>query len=529
MTGRIIRSLSFLICCIVVAGNSWSEKLEQRVSGTFQAIPVFASPRQIPQVKSDEPAEEEWPHHEITPQLKDFLLRQQSQPILIPQHSIQQDSSGINSVADMRFNAVPSLIFKTPGIPQTDFSPPDPTLAVGSRNVLIAVNRVLAIYSKDGNKLFETTMKSWFGRLPDASSASFYDPRVSYDQYSGHYLVLSDAVRPRDGRSWYFLAVSRTRDPMGSWAMYELDMQLNGNKRAQIIADFPGIGFDPSAVYLTGNMFRSTGSFAYGKIRVLRKSELYSFGALHWSDFWNMIDATGVAAKNIQPAHCFGATPVGYVANTNEAKGDQFTLWKISNPGSSTPTLSSIAVPVSSYLVPPNAVQKGSNIRISTNDSGLTSAVFRNGSLFTAQALAWDWGSGTVSAIRLYQISKDGNVLQEITYGADGKYYFFPDVIADSSGNISVIFNRSSASEFAGMFYSGRRGTDAPGMLRSAVRVQAGLASYKDPNRNGLDPWGDFNGIALDPVDKTVWLFSEFVKSTTSWGTQIGQVSFVQP
>jgi len=365
--------------------------------------------------------------------------------------------------------------------------------------------------------------------LPDASSSSFFDPRVSYDQYSGHYLVLSIGVRPRDSRSWYFLAVSRTRDPLGSWAMYELDMQLNGNKRAQIAADFPGVGFDPSAVYLTGNMFFLTGPFAYGKIRVLRKSELYSFGAVKWFDFWNMIDATGVPAKNIQPAHCFGATSIGYLANTNEAKGDKFTLWKVSNPASLKPSLSSIAVSVSSYLVPPNAVQKGSSVRISTNDSGLTSAVFRNGSLFTAQALAWDWGSGTVSAIRFYQISSSGNVLQEITYGADGKYYFFPDVMADSSGNISVIFNRSSASEFAGMFYTGRKGTDPPGMFRAAVRVQAGLAGYRDPNRNGLDPWGDFNGIALDPVDKTVWLFSEFVKSATNWGTQIGQVSFVQP
>jgi len=101
--------------------------------------------------------------------------------------------------------------------------------------------------------------------------------------------------------------------------------------------------------------------------------------------------------------------------------------------------------------------------------------------------------------------------------------------MADSSGNISVIFNRSSVSEFAGMFYTGRKGTDAPGILRNAVRIQAGLAGYKDPNRNGLDPWGDFNGIALDPVDKTVWLFSEFVKSPTDWGTQIGQISFAQP
>jgi len=492
-----------------------------KAAGPANVFPVFAQVHDIRQEEPENPEEESIAEHRIDPKIKESLLT----PALTrwPQHSIQQETSS-GSVS-----STPTVLSKFPGMAQTDFSPPDPTIAVGPGHVIIAVNRIFAIYSKNGTRLFQTAMKIWFGNLPDAGSSAFFDPRLIYDQYSGHYLILCDAIRVRDGRSWYFLAISRNSDPLGQWAFYELDMQLNGKHRAQITADFPGIGLDPAALYLTGNMFAAGGKFVYGKIRVIPKKQLYSFGAIQWFDFWNMIDATGVPAKNIQPAHCFGNTPVGYLANTHESKGDLFSLWKVSKRVSAKPILTLTGVSVSPYLIPPNAVQKGGGPRISTNDSGLTSAVFRNGSLFTAQALAFNWGSGTVSAIRFYEISKTGNVVQEITYGADGKYYFFPDVMADTSGNVTLIFNRCSPSEFAGIYFTGRKVTDPPGTLQSAHRLHAGRANYRDPNPNGLDPWGDFNGIALDPSDSSVWLFSEYVKSATDWATQVGRVAFLQP
>jgi hypothetical protein len=524
----VIFGMGMIFACFARAESTF-----EHGQGAQDVYPVFEDVRNIPQTKAESVREEQiepLEHHEFDPRRKDSLLMNEGIPWMIPIHSLQEDSTSVETTASASVEAAAtqSVAIKFAGIPQTDFSPPDPTIAAGPKHILIAVNRVFAIYSKDGTRLFQTTMKSWFGSLPDASSSAFFDCRVLYDQYSGHYMVLSDSFRGRDGRSWYFLSVSRNRNPLGQWAFYELDMQLNGTQKAAISADFPGIGIDPSALYLTGNMFSTLGTqpFVYGKIRIISKSQLYAFGPIQWSDFWNMIDATGVPAKNIQPAHCFGKTPVGYLANTNEAQGNQFTLWKVTNPGSSNPALSSLAVPVSSYLVPPNAVQKGGGPRISTNDSGLTSAVFRNGSLYTTQALAFDWGSGVVSAIRFYQISSAGTVVQEITYGADGKYYFFPDVMADNAGNITIVFNRCSPSEFAGIYFTGRQASDTPGTLRKAKRLHAGFANYRDPNPNGLDPWGDFNGIAKDPTNKSFWIFSEYVRNATSWATEVGSVVF---
>ena len=510
----------FFFTSVARAENSFQEAQSAR-----NVYPVFESvaniPQEFPRIGEKETAAP-FDHHEFDPGTKDSLLMDQGLPWMIPIHSLQEDSAGIESTAAQK------LTKKFPGIPQTDFTPPDPTLAVGPNHVLVAVNRVFAIYSKTGKRVFQTSMKSWFSRLPDASTAGFFDCRVLYDQYSGHYMVLSDSFRGRDNGSWYFLSVSKTKNPLGQWAFYELDMKLNGKKKAAVNADFPGIGIDPSALYLTGNMFSDFGTqpFVYGKIRVISKNQLYAFGPVQWKDFWNMTDATEAKAKNIQPAHCFGATPIGYLANTHESKGSQFSLWKVTNPGTTNPALTLQRVPVSSYMVPPNAVQKGGGPRISTNDSGLTSAVFRNGSLFTTQALAFNWGSGVVSAIRFYEISSSGSVVQEITYGADGIFYFFPDVMADNSGNITIVFNRCSPSEFAGIWFTGRQAGDSPGTLRKAQRLQAGVTNYRDPNGNGLDPWGDFNGIGQDPVDQSFWIFSEYVKNASDWATEIGRIVF---
>jgi hypothetical protein len=87
------------LTCMFLAMLCWSDSFEWKASGTVGVIPVFVSTRKIPQFKTEEPVEEEWPHHQISPQLKALLLRQSGQPILIPQHSLQEDSSGASQAA----------------------------------------------------------------------------------------------------------------------------------------------------------------------------------------------------------------------------------------------------------------------------------------------------------------------------------------------------------------------------------------------------------------------------------------------
>jgi hypothetical protein len=117
-------------------------------------------------------------------------------------------------------------------------------------------------------------------------------------------------------------------------------------------------------------------------------------------------------------------------------------------------------------------------------------------------------------------------VLQEITYGSRDLYYLFPSVMADSSENIAIVFNRSGASEYIGSFYTGRAADDRPGTIGKSVILKSGLANYQDTfSGSTITHWGDYSGIALDS-DDTIWIYSEYAKGGKERGTIIGHLDF---
>jgi hypothetical protein len=194
--------------------------------------------------------------------------------------------------------------------------------------------------------------------------STYFDPQLLYDQYQRRWIFMCDARRGTDRRSWYLLSVSKTSNPQGEWAFWAMDMQQTGGGRVDLWADFPRLGVDADAVYLTANMYTfRTYIFKFGKIRVLKKNELYSFGRLTTS-------------------------PRGYLVNTRNDAGNKITVWAVNTTAQ--PTLTRIPVSVSSYQTPPQAQQKGGGavINTATEGTGALSAVFRGGFLYTAHAIS---------------------------------------------------------------------------------------------------------------------------------------------
>jgi hypothetical protein len=152
----------------------------------------------------------------------------------------------------------------------------------------------------------------------------------------------------------------------------------------------------------------------------------------------------------------------------------------------------------------------------------LRNAVFRNGSLYSAQTIPCFF---SFSCARFLRIDVAGpTVTLDETYGAAGSYYAYPAIMVDPSGNMVAVFSRSSASEFAGVRYTSRRATD-PAFQASAA-LKDGAASYVQVDDLGRDRWGDYSGAALDPLDPTrVWVVGEFADTpANTWGTWVGEV-----
>src|SRR5438552_3896453 len=110
-------------------------------------------------------------------------------------------------------------------------------------------------------------------------------------------------------------------------------MRLNGNSNTANWADYPGLGVDAQGIYLTGDMFSfNQGRFQYSKLRVLHKSEVYSFVTAHYHDFHHLKDITGQLSFTVQPAQTFGSSTAEFLVSLNPDHGSRLTLWSLTNP-----------------------------------------------------------------------------------------------------------------------------------------------------------------------------------------------------
>jgi hypothetical protein len=453
----------------------------------------------------------------IEPTFKEAYL-----PATIGPHVVVEDKA--EKLPPMRL--APPLTKNFDGVKFHDLYPSDTTLAVGPTELVVAVNSAFAIYTKTGIKRAEHSFDDWLNVLSETQGAFFFDPKLAYDQYAGHFIMVVDATRDSDSRAWYVMAVSQTSNPEGTWTLWALDQGLNGTTRTKNWVDYPAIGYDESAIYLSGNVFNFPGKFLYAKLRIVNKSEVYKFGTIHWRDFWNLRDANGQLSFTVQPARSTGTTSGESMVSLNRLQGSSITLWNVKNPTAS-PVITKRKINITGFQIGPDADQKGGGSFISTNDSRLSDAVWINGSIYAAHQVSKDWGSGEVSAIRYYQIrSSDGALLQDGTFGADGSYYFFPAIATDQRGNNVIVFIRSGPTEFVSVRFTGRRSTDPISILQSSAPLKTGLHNYYLNPDNGSERWGDYSGVSLDS-DDSVWMYGMYAASPADvWKTRVGRTRF---
>jgi len=216
------------------------------------------------------------------------------------------------------------------GITATGWLPPDCTMATGSEHVLISVNSSLAVHSKSGGPaLLQRTLTQWFANI--VTGMTIFDPKTLYDQHAGRWVVLAVATRPNTTQSLFLLSISVSPDPRGAWRNYKFDATLDGSARTSNWADFPALGVDSNALYLTANMFAFGGGFQYVKVRVVPKTGPYSGGAAPYFDFTKLKNADNSSVFTLQPCHTFGAPQVEYLVNSAFPSGNYLSVWRIAN------------------------------------------------------------------------------------------------------------------------------------------------------------------------------------------------------
>jgi hypothetical protein len=442
------------------------------------------------------------------------------------------------------------------GFDSGDLFPPDPNMAVGLDDVVVTVNSRFRIYDKLGDLgdvPREFTLRNWFSNVVPTTTF-IGDPKVVYDSASDRFILIAMACNAAGcaatgtRQSWWLISVSQTSRATGSWWNWALDARLDGSTMTNNWADYPGLGLDNLAVYLTANMFAFGGGSQYAKIRILNKSVLYTGGSLGWWDFWNLCNPGGVpstcfsqpvfgcgiggsGAFTIQPAHTYGAPGAEFLINANGGGASALNRWTLTNPLGTPPSLTCGNIGVPGYSPPPGAVQQGGGTRLDTSDARLFNAVFRNGSLWTAHTIAVNWGDGiNVAGARWYEIiPASGTARQAQTFGSTGFHYFYPAVVPDRFGNMVMVFSRSGATEFVSVRFAGRKSTDGLSTLRGSNLLVAGSANYVVLDPGGRNRWGDYFGVGWDPdffIGDFMWVFGEYVRGVNTSGTWLGSFTF---
>jgi hypothetical protein len=378
---------------------------------------------------------------------------------------------------------------------------------------------------------------------------------------SNRFVVVADDFT--GGRFW--LAASTTNDPRGTWNVYNFNPWGAANCRigSSTCADFPMIGFDDSTIYISGNIFPSTGGVS-DYMLLLPKKTIYSGGGFSYN-FWNNLTWGGTRIDTLQPVTLLNAAEhprAGFAVatfNINFGGGQCSSgcsgvmVWAFSNnlqaAGSPGPEFSAVNLgTATTYRFPANANQKGQPFSVDTGDvriSGtpvyhaghITASANTNGSDGRAHHVWWE--------IRTFLNDNDArctgaflNMCAQITgaemvnedcyfcgggFNTNGSSYY-ASLAPDSSSNLTMVFNLSDDNTFPSTAYVSRRVTFGKNLMHDA-----GIYMCQGQSANNLGRMGDYTQAHGDVTkgNANVQWFSGMSMGTGGlWNSCIGNNGF---
>jgi hypothetical protein len=468
---------------------------------------------------------------------------------------------------------------------QFSVEPPDQGLCAGNGFVVESVNDVLAIYDKSGNKLVGPVDLNTFYGYPAAINRStgaygpeITDPSCYYDASTQRWfqVVLTlDRIGSSSslaGTNHLDIAVSQTADPTGAWNIYRLPVQNNGTQGTPdhgcaggfCLGDYPHIGADANAIFLTTNEFALFGSGFYGaQIYAISKQALASGAASPNVVLFNGGDPSIPApAFTVWPAISSGgqyATAHGgteYLLSSDAVFYDSGTsntiwLWSVSNTQAidTTPanvTLSVSPLTVQQYAVPSSLAQQkpGSTPlrdcfallgcapnylgypnhvystprELAVNDSRMQQVSYANGKLW-----------GTLDTDVLLSDGSHGSGINYVVVNPDSGHIFANDTLALPDANLTygaaavtqsgrgvITFTVVGPNDYPSAGYASLDAKIGAGDVHIAAAGAGPWDGFTGiPYLGGGRPrWGDYGAAAAD--GNTIWLASEYIAQTCS-------------
>ncbi len=474
-------------------------------------------------------------------------------------------------------------------------NPPDMGLAASPAFVLQGVNTQWEVLSPSGQvqagwpvsaqRFFNVPSVTKANGSPcDVASGSqpfLSDPRALYDPATNRFWAAMLQVENGLGiapdcpfKSVYYIAVSQTNDPRGTWNVYEFDMAAG----RPYSADYTQVGFNGDAVFFSANMFANSGSGFYAEVFEANKAQMEAGRANFSAEGFRKLQGTGPGttaktgpflADTVQPVLTLGSGAgasgqrggadglfvdtvdgpdlrTGHLCTSAADSCRGLVLWRMNNPiahdsGGPGATLTGTYMPdTKPFYFPPPADQPSCNQCVDASDLRITATpVLRDNTIYASWDTGINNGTAVVPGIEWAQVDVSGAGATPTT----GYFYFsghtaatYGALMPDARGDVLMVYERMGRSIFPEVRYT-RRSAGEPSFTDSGRLLKAGEASYR-PTLCGTSTlpvcrWGDYEAASFDGSGR-VWFSGEYTNQHTNplvapaygrnWGTWIGAV-----
>jgi hypothetical protein len=512
--------------------------------------PVFVSQPVVPTVT---PAVRDLPDYQPDPNLFGLEMKRRDDYGFIPiEYPIKPKVDPLffeqqRSAAPLQAEGFGTLIHNYAG-QSSNQSPPDttgdvgPTYFVQSANQAVSTVRVIDKATGANAKTFQIQS------LATASpcNSGFCDAVVNYDRAADRWMI---SEIPSSGGS-VCVYVSKSADPTGPWYAYTFAVETN-------LTDYPKYGVWPQngdgGSYLIGVNAGSAGRdiFALDRAKMLAglpaSFQKFTVARLPNSGFQLVLPSAmqgSTPPPNGEPAIFMRPHDDEAQNGANTPGFDLMDMWALSvdwaTPANSTMTqLPSLQIGdydmslcglgnIWNCMPQPGTAQMLDPIREPLHFP----LQYRNfGAYQTLVGTFPEDVDGTDhAALRWFEIRKTGAapwaLFQEGLVGGEaGVHRSVGSIAMDGSGNIAIGYTRTgtTAPYYPSIYYKGRLSTDPAGtMPQGEYPIQDGTFS-----KTGNERWGDYAGMAIDPVDDcTFWFTTEYMTSNTAVATKVAAFKF---
>lgn len=397
--------------------------------------------------------------------------------------------------------------------------PPDPTGAAGLDDFVQAVNTSFKVYSKTGLSLSGSMSLSnlWSG------SSNEGDPIVLYDRHADRWFI----SQFQSGPDRILIAISQTGDPTGSYYAYAFNFSQ--------FPDYPKFSVWWDGYYMTSNSNKT--AIVFEREKMLAGDPTAQMVAL------SAPSASNAGFRSVLPADADGdlppnGTPCYFFNLEDNAWGgvsqDRIKVYAMTTDWN---TISNTAITLQqtlntqafdtnfgsgfSNIAQPNTTQKLDAVAEILYFRAPHYRFVDHSSVVLCHVV--DVDGSDHAGIRWYELrdNNDGNfyIHQQGTYAPDDGHRWMASIAMDHEGNIGLGYSYSDPSTmtYPSLRYTGRYSGDPLGEMTVAETT----AMNGNGSQSGVNRYGDYAQMSLDPDGTTFWFTGEYLTTGGSIRTRI--------